>query len=547
MDVQPANLNSDSFRDSFKGLVALEIFIDLPLGFFPINNMISYRQKISATKPRRVKQYHRRTYASIYVCMHLHIYIHIHRFDDRIRQLAEITYKDALEKHRCLDMEDLQFEAEFLTWDQASQNSFTFACHLTSKIEIRVSWHPFNPDWIASAENIHLAQAMINNQHQMRIQLKNEQKWAKVIEVKDEGKLVTMQTDTGDTFMMKTEGQDATTGYPTLREAIERTFPTLVRLSQLTEADRIHGTDERKKAKRKIGWAQAMYPLRARLQELKVINLSPEKWDDALEDELIELRSGEQVFMTIRPKLIKAGYATLDSIPRIQKGRGTRFYCPALKGVDSKTQERVTRWIQLLLKHPAHLQSMDIKYAQKERDPGIEPLEEMTTSKLVDKYIVIRNKIRNQCTLLRGQVQEQVVLYLDKGEETIRACDNLLLTWNTHGSPLGDRKVKETMYRMISKTIDELEQWRDKSSTDDTLNSLTSIETSLEEIKEMDSAILTEEKEATTEFPSILKISIKRIQIAGNNPQIRQWWYDVMKSPPSQKTKRNIERKYLTA
>jgi len=37
------------------------------------------------------------------------------QFDDGTRQLAEITYKDALEKHSCLDMEDLQFEAEFLT------------------------------------------------------------------------------------------------------------------------------------------------------------------------------------------------------------------------------------------------------------------------------------------------------------------------------------------------------------------------------------------------------------------------------------------------
>jgi len=40
MDVLPAHLNRDSFRDSFKGLVALEIIIDLPIGF-PINNIIS--------------------------------------------------------------------------------------------------------------------------------------------------------------------------------------------------------------------------------------------------------------------------------------------------------------------------------------------------------------------------------------------------------------------------------------------------------------------------------------------------------------------------
>ena len=93
------------------------------------------------------------------------------QFDDGTRQLAKITYKDALEKHGCLDMEDLQFEAEFLTWDQASQNSFTFACHLTSTLDIRVKW-----------------------------------RWATVVESQEEGKLVKMRTENGVTFMMKTEG-----------------------------------------------------------------------------------------------------------------------------------------------------------------------------------------------------------------------------------------------------------------------------------------------------------------------------------------------------
>jgi len=45
--------------------------------------------------------------------------------------------------------------------------------------------------------------------------------------------------------------------------------------------------------KRKIRWAQAIYPLRARLQELKN-NVLSEKWDEVLEDELMELKSGEQ-------------------------------------------------------------------------------------------------------------------------------------------------------------------------------------------------------------------------------------------------------------
>jgi len=294
------------------------------------------------------------------------------QFDDGTRQLAEITYKDTLEKHRCLDMEDLQFESEFLTWDQASQNSFVFACHLTSTLGIRVNWDPFNPDWIASAANISLAQAMIITQHLVHIQYKNERIWAKVVEVSAEGKLVTMRTDRGDIFRIKTEGQDTTTGYPTLREAIQRTLPTLVRLLQLTEPDRMYGTEDRERGKKKIGWAQAIYPLRARLQELKEMNLHPERWDNTLNDKLTDLRSGEQVFMATRPKLIRAGYTTLDSIRRIQKGSGTRFYGLPLKGVDSKTKESATRWIQLLHKFSAHLHALDMKDVQKQRDPGID-------------------------------------------------------------------------------------------------------------------------------------------------------------------------------
>jgi len=327
------------------------------------------------------------------------------QFDDGTRQLAEITYKDALEKYRCLDIEDFQFEAEFLTWDQAGQNSLTFACHLTSTIGIRVSWDPFNPDWIASAANTDLAQVMIDTQHLIRIQLNNVQIWATVVEIREEDKCVNMQTEHSETFLMKTEGQDITSGYPTLREAIQCTSPTLVGLSQLIEPNRVYGLEGKRQGTRKIGWSQAIYPLRARLQELKS-HLFSEKWDEVLEDEFIELKSGEQAFMATRPKLIQAGYTTLDSIPRLKKGSGTRFYCPALKGVDSRTQDKVSKRIQLLHKHPAHLHALDIKDAQPQRDPGIKPLAGMTITKLTDKYTIKRNKIRNQITLLRGQAED---------------------------------------------------------------------------------------------------------------------------------------------
>ena len=95
----------------------------------------------------------------------------------------------------------------------------------------------------------------------------------------------------------------------------------------------------------------------------------------------------------------------------------------------------------------------------------------LTITKLTGKYTSKRNKIRNQITLLRGQSEEGVAFFLDKIEETINTCDSLLLTWRTHGTPLGDRKVKETMYGTVTRILEEIEHWKDNSSTEDTLNS----------------------------------------------------------------------------
>ena len=86
----------------------------------------------------------------------------------------------------------------------------------------------------------------------------------------------------------------------------------------------------------------------------------------------------------------------------------------------------------MLHKFPAHLHTPDIKNAHTQRDPGIEKLGGMKTSKLADKYITKWNKLRNQCNLPRSQGEEGELLYLDKIEEIIRACDKLLLRWKTH-------------------------------------------------------------------------------------------------------------------
>ena len=98
----------------------------------------------------------------------------------------------------------------------------------------------------------------------------------------------------------------------------------------------------------------------------------------------MELKAGEQAFMAVRPKLIQAGYTTLDSIPRLNKRSGMRFYCPAIKVVNSTTQDKVSKWIQLFLNHPAHLHALGIKEAQPQRDPGIPLMAGMTITRLTD-------------------------------------------------------------------------------------------------------------------------------------------------------------------
>jgi len=117
----------------------------------------------------------------------------------------------------------------------------------------------------------------------------------------------------------------------------------------------------------------------------------------------------------------------------------------------------------------------------------------------------------------------------------------------THGSPLGDRKVKETMYHIISKNEYELEHWRDNTSTDETLTSLTQIETSLDEIRDADTVILREEEDAATEFPSLLKLLTKNPRIFGNNACIREWWCEVMseRPPPIPKSEEKYRKEIL--
>jgi len=64
---------------------------------------------------------------------------------------------------------------------------------------------------------------------------------------------------------------------------------------------------------------------------LKETNPHPGRRDESLEDELTDLRSGEQAFMAISSKLIRAGYTTLDSISSHPERERDQVLLPPLK------------------------------------------------------------------------------------------------------------------------------------------------------------------------------------------------------------------------
>ena len=68
--------------------------------------------------------------------------------------------------------------------------------------------------WSLQTGTQQVAQVMIDTQHSIRIQLNNAQTRATVVEIREEGKWVNMQTKYGETFLMKREGRDITSGLP---------------------------------------------------------------------------------------------------------------------------------------------------------------------------------------------------------------------------------------------------------------------------------------------------------------------------------------------
>jgi len=119
-----------------------------------------------------------------------------YQLHDSTRQITKLIYQEALTDNAYSNLLELQKEAGLLSWNKAGEKECTFACHLTKKLEIEVTWDPFNEYTIASAPNITLATLSIKAGLKLTIQIKGEQVRVRCLSIDEDG------------FMTTTTGQD---------------------------------------------------------------------------------------------------------------------------------------------------------------------------------------------------------------------------------------------------------------------------------------------------------------------------------------------------
>jgi len=129
-----------------------------------------------------------------------------HQFDDGTRQIMKLAYQEALVYNVCSNLLELQKDAGLLSWNQAGEIGFTFACHLANKLEIKIIWDPFNEYTIASAPNITQATLAIKTKLRLGIQIEDEQIQVECLNI-DEAEFMTTITGQGRRYSIQCDGQ----------------------------------------------------------------------------------------------------------------------------------------------------------------------------------------------------------------------------------------------------------------------------------------------------------------------------------------------------
>ena len=129
-----------------------------------------------------------------------------HQFDDGTRQMMKLAYQEALANNVCSNLLEIQKEVGPLDWNKAGENGFTFASHLTNKLEIEIIWDTFNRNTIALAPNITQATLDIKTKLRLGIQIEDEQIQVECLNI-DEAEFMTTITGQTRRYSIQCDGQ----------------------------------------------------------------------------------------------------------------------------------------------------------------------------------------------------------------------------------------------------------------------------------------------------------------------------------------------------
>ena len=182
----------------------------------------------------------------------------------------------------------------------------------------------------------------------------------------------------------------------------------------------------------RIGWTQALKPLRDRRQALERSTKDNTKAETT---ELAVLSQGESAFVKLWPKLRANGFTTFDTIPRSSTTIArTRFSCPILREVNATDAQVLTEWLNSLHRIEGHIAGLELAEARPSSLPSTEVFHESLTRK--QRSLAL---LEGRAVVVAGRLTALSMSATTLGasiKEILNACSRLQRVGEQEGNPL---------------------------------------------------------------------------------------------------------------
>ena len=271
--------------------------------------------------------------------------------DDGLKELALLEYQEALRRYHCCDLDELKAEMALHTWDSTTDNRFAHACHLSALLDLRVHWDPFASDSIWMTPTDKLAQLMVDSKVSLSVPHVAGHEPAQLrcssISLDPPGILMRPTSDMapdsdegrgqGRAGHRAEEGADPRDGRdgrpfvlllspprgrpnaPTVREALTRNWPAAKSIPALLRAWHPASASvgpppaaEANVAKKTLSWSRGTLHMRRQRRSLEAKESRTEHETRSLQ----ALRTGEDAYHRLLPRLLADGFTSIDTLPR---------------------------------------------------------------------------------------------------------------------------------------------------------------------------------------------------------------------------------------